>query len=322
MYSTFGTRHSALGIDFMPHFIAIADWTTEQLRHALDVSKRLKKQLNETGRNNPILAGKTLAMIFEKPSLRTRVSFAVAMTQLGGSGLLLRGEEVGIGTREPIQDMARVLSSMCDGIMARTFEHEKITGLAKWSSVPVINGLTDYNHPCQAMADLMTLEERFGDLAGRTMAFIGDGNNVARSLSMACGRFGMKFILAAPGGYEFSADEVAQIRARIPDLDFQLTPDPREAVRNADAIVTDTWVSMGQESEKAKRVKEFAGFQVDEKLLSIAPKHAVVLHCLPAYRGLEISEGVLEGPQSLIFPEAENRLHFQKGLLAVLLGGQ
>ena len=306
----------------MPHFIAIADWTTPQLRHVLDVSLRLKKQLKETGRNDPILAGKTLAMIFEKPSLRTRVSFAVAMTQLGGSGLLLRGEEVGIGSREPIEDMARVISSMCDGIMARTFEHEKVTGLAKWSKVPVINGLTDYNHPCQAMADLMTLEEHFGDLRGRTMAFIGDGNNVARSLSMACGRFGMKFILAAPPGYDFSADELAQIRSRLPELDMQVTGDPKEAVSHADAIVTDTWVSMGQESEKARRIKEFAGFQVDEKLLSDAPRHVVVLHCLPAYRGLEISEGVLEGPHSLIFPEAENRLHFQKGLLAVLLGGQ
>ena len=306
----------------MQHFIAIADWSPEQLRHVLDVSIRLKKQLKETGRNDPILAGKTLAMIFEKPSLRTRVSFAVAMTQLGGNGLLLRGEEVGIGSREPIQDMARVISSMCDGIMARTFEHEKVTGLAQWSVVPVINGLTDYNHPCQAMADLMTLEERFGNLQGRTLAFIGDGNNVARSLSMACGRFGMKFVLAAPAGYDFSAEEVAQIRSRVPELDFQLTADPRQAVRHADAIVTDTWVSMGQESEKARRVKDFAGFQVDQALLSVAPKHVVVLHCLPAYRGLEISEDVLEGPHSLIFAEAENRLHFQKGLLAVLLGGQ
>jgi ornithine carbamoyltransferase len=306
----------------MRHFIAIADWTTEELRHALDVAIRLKKQLKEIGRNDPILAGKTLAMIFEKPSLRTRVSFAVAMTQLGGSGLLLRGEEVGIGSREPIQDMARVISSMCDGIMARTFEHEKVTGLAKWSSVPVINGLTDYNHPCQAMADLMTLEERFGNLQGRTLAFIGDGNNVARSLAMACGRFGMKFILAAPSGYDFTPQEVLQIRANVPELDLQLTADPREAVRHADAVVTDTWVSMGQESEKAKRIEEFAGFQVDEKLLADAPKHVVVLHCLPAYRGLEISEEVLEGPRSLVFQEAENRLHFQKGLLAVLLGGE
>ena len=304
----------------MPHFIAIADWTTEQLRHTLDVSHQLKKQLKETGRNDPILAGKTLAMIFEKPSLRTRVSFAVAMTQLGGNGLLLRGEEVGIGQREPIEDMARVISSMCDGIMARTFEHEKVTGLAKWSTVPVINGLTDYSHPCQAMADLMTLEEHFGSLAGRTMAFVGDGNNVARSLAFACARFGMKFILAAPVGYEFSDAETTQMRSRLPGLEMEITRDPKEAVRNADAIVTDTWVSMGQEAEKAKRVKEFAGFQVDRALLTIAPKQAVVLHCLPAYRGLEISEEVMEGPQSLIFQEAENRLHFQKGLLAVLLG--
>jgi ornithine carbamoyltransferase len=288
----------------------------------LDVAGRLKKQLGESGRNDPLLAGKTLAMIFEKPSLRTRASFAIAMTQLGGNGLLFRGEEVGLGTREPTKDMARVLSSMCDGIMARTFEHEKVTGLAQWSSVPVINGLTDYSHPCQAMADLMTLEENFGNLDGRTMAFIGDGNNVARSLALGCGRFGMKFILASPAGYEFSATDVAEIRQRVPELDIQLTSDPLDAVAHADAIVTDTWISMGQEAEKVQRVEDFAGFQVDEKLMAAAPKQAVVLHCLPAYRGLEISDGVMEGPQSLIFQEAENRLHFQKGLLAVLMAGQ
>jgi ornithine carbamoyltransferase len=306
----------------MKHFVAIADCTTQELRHMLDVSRRLKKQLRETGHNDPLLAGKTLAMIFEKPSLRTRASFAIAMTQLGGNGLLFRGEEVGLGSREPVQDIARVLSSMCDGIMARTFEHEKITGLAKWSSVPVINGLTDYSHPCQAMADLMTLEEKFGNLEGRTMAFIGDGNNVARSLALGCGRFGMKFILASPPGYELEAADITEMRRRVPDLDFRLTTDSIDAVQNADAIVTDTWISMGQEAEKAQRVKDFSGFQVDEKLMAAAPKHAVVLHCLPAYRGLEISEGVMEGPQSLIFQEAENRLHFQKGLLAVLMAGQ
>src|SRR5690348_15817984 len=245
----------------MNHFISISDHSTDDLRHMLDVARQLKAQLKESGRNEAILAGKTLAMIFEKPSLRTRVSFAVAMTQLGGNGLVLRQEEVGLGSLEPVEDVARVLSGMCDGIMARTFEHAKVTGLAKHSTVPVINALTDYNHPCQAMADLMTLEEHFGNLAGRTIAFIGDGNNVARSLAIACGRLGMKFILAAPSGYEFSADEIAQIRGRIPELDMQLTTDPREAVRNADAIVTDTWVSMGQESEKASRVKAFAGFQ-------------------------------------------------------------
>ncbi|HXE54065.1 MAG TPA: ornithine carbamoyltransferase [Tepidisphaeraceae bacterium] len=305
----------------MRHFIAIADCTEAELRHVMDVSLRLKKQLKETGRNDPVLAGKTLAMIFEKPSLRTRVSFAVGMTQLGGNGLVLRQEEVGLGTREPIQDVARVLSSMCDGIMARTFEHEKVTGLAKWSGVPVVNGLTDYSHPCQAMADLMTLIEHFGNLKGRTMAFIGDGNNVARSLSVACAKFGMKFILAAPQGYDLPADDLNRIRAQVPQMDFRTTRDVREAVRNADAIVTDTWVSMGQEAEKARRVKEFAGFQVNDTLLAAAPNHAVVLHCLPAYRGMEISEEVMEGPRSLIFPEAENRLHVQKGLLAVLMGG-
>ena len=305
----------------MTHFTSISACTREELRHALDVALRLKRQLKEHGRNDPILAGKTLAMIFEKPSLRTRVSFAVGMTQLGGSGLVLRQEEVGLDTREPLPDVARVLSSMCDGIMARTFEHAKIEGLAKWATVPVINGLTDFSHPCQAMADLMTLEEHFGNLEGRTLAFIGDGNNVARSLAVACQRFEIKFVLAAPHGYEFSADELARLRQQAPGIDLRLTTDPIDAVRNADTVVTDTWVSMGQEAEKAKRVKDFAGFQLDEKLLSAAPEHAVVLHCLPAYRGYEISEGVMEGPRPLVFPEAENRLHFQKGLLAVLLGG-
>src|SRR6478672_6613699 len=180
-------------------FIAVADHTPEQLRHFLDVAKRLKRQYQSNGRNDPVLGGKTLAMIFEKPSLRTRVSFAVAMTHLGGSGLVLRPDEVGIGIREPVQDVARVLGGMCDGIMARTFEHEKVTGLAKWASVPVINGLTDYSHPCQAMTDLMTLMEHFGrDLRGRTLAYVGDGNNVARSLSVACGKFGVRFVLASP----------------------------------------------------------------------------------------------------------------------------
>src|SRR3954452_13434280 len=183
----------------MKHFITVADQTTGQLRHLLDVSLRLKAQLKKTGRNDSLLAGKTLAMIFEKPSLRTRVSFAVAMTQLGGNGLLLRDEEVGMDKREPTPDIARVISSMCDGIMARTFEHSKVETLAKYSTVPVINGLTDFSHPCQAMADLMTVQEHFGTLAGKTMAFIGDGNNVTRSLAVACGKLDMRFILAAPG---------------------------------------------------------------------------------------------------------------------------
>jgi ornithine carbamoyltransferase len=303
------------------HLITLAECTTADLRHVLDVAFALKKQYKSTGKNDPILANKTLAMIFEKPSLRTRVSFSVAMTQLGGYGLLIRNEEVGINTREPVQDVARVISSMCDGIMARTFEHEKVVGLAQWSTVPVINGLTDYAHPCQAMADIMTLEEKFGTLAGRTMAFIGDGNNMSRSLAFACGKFGMKFILAAPPGYELPDENVRKMKSQVPEMEFTATQDPEYAVRHADAIVTDTWVSMGQENEKAKRLKDFAGYRVDAKLLAAAPAHAVVLHCLPAYRGLEISEDVFEGPRSLVFPEAENRLHFQKGLVAVLMGG-
>ena len=305
----------------MTHFISIADHSTAQLTHFLDVADRLKQQHKSTGRNDPLLAGKTLAMIFEKPSLRTRVSFAVAMTQLGGSGLLLRDEEVGLGKREPLEDIARVLSGMCNGIMARTFEHEKVLGLAKWASVPVVNGLTDFNHPCQAMADLMTLREHFGSLGGRTLVFVGDGNNVARSLAVGCGKFGMRFILSSPGGYELPQQDMDRIMAQVPELDWELVRDPQEAVRSADCIYTDTWVSMGQEQEKEHRIRDFAGYQIDEALLAAAPRQAVVLHCLPAYRGLEISPGVMEGKQSLVFQEAENRLHFQKGLLAALMGG-
>jgi ornithine carbamoyltransferase len=306
----------------MQHFISIADHTTEQLRHVLDIARQLKAEHKSSGRNAPLLAGKTLAMIFEKPSLRTRVSFTVAMNHLGGAAMMLRQEEVGLTTREPVEDVARVLSGMCDGIMARTFEHAKVTGLAKWASVPVINGLTDFSHPCQAMADVMTIEEHFGSLGGRTVAFVGDGNNVARSLAVACGKFNMRFVLACPTGYELPEDEVDRIMAQVPAMDFVVTRDPADAVRDADILYTDTWVSMGQETEKAKRVRDFASFQINRKLLEQAPDHAVVLHCLPAYRGLEITEEVIESPCSLIFPQAENRLHVQKGLLAVLLGHQ
>lgn len=304
----------------MKHFVDIPETPLPELEHVLEVALRLKKQLKQTGRNDPILCGKTLAMIFEKPSLRTRVSFSVAMTHLGGTGLLLRDEEVGLGKREAVQDVARVLSGMCDGIMARTFSHDHIVSLAKWSTVPTINGLSDHSHPCQAMTDLMTLHEHFGPLRGRTIAFIGDGNNMARSLADACGKFGMRFILAAPIGYELNADALQQIKAASPGIDLTVTHDPVAAVAGADCLYTDTWVSMGQEQEKAKRIRDFAGFAIDDALLARAPAHAVVLHCLPAYRGLEISQSVLEGPRSLVFPQAENRLHFQKGLVAVLLG--
>ncbi len=304
----------------MQHFITVAEYSSQELSHVLDVAERLKKEYLTRGRNDPILAGKTLAMIFEKPSLRTRVSFTVAMNHLGGSAFMIRQEEVGLGRREPVKDVARVLAGMCDGIMARTFEHEKIQELSKWSSVPVINGLTDRSHPCQALADIMTIKEHFGSLEGRTVAFIGDGNNMARSLSVACGKFGMRFILASPNAYRIPADALDRIMTQTPEMDLLTIDAPADAVREADVIYTDTWVSMGQESEKAQRLRDFAGYQVDEKLLELAPRHAVVLHCLPAYRGLEISDEVIESPRSLVFLQAENRLHFQKGLLAVLMG--
>jgi ornithine carbamoyltransferase len=305
----------------MKHFVSIASCSTQELQHTLDVAARLKKQYRQSGHNDPLLAGKTLAMIFEKPSLRTRVSFAVAMTHLGGLGLLLREDEVGLGKRESVADVARVLSGMCDGIMARTFSHQNIVDLARWSTVPVINALTDYSHPCQAMADMMTIQEKLGELRGRTLVYVGDGNNVARSLSLACGKFGLRFVLSSPGGYELPSADMDRIMSQVPDLDFQVIPKPADAVREADIIYTDTWVSMGQEAEKERRLRDFAPYIIDEVLLSKAPKTALVMHCLPAYRGKEISDGVMEGKQSIVFDQAENRLHWQKGLLAVLMGG-
>ena len=306
----------------MKHFVSLAQTPIDELKHVMDVAKRLKAQLRTTGRNDPILAGKTLAMIFEKPSLRTRVSFSVGMTQLGGASIALTRDEVGLGVREPVKDVARVLSSMADGVMARVFEHDKLLELQQWSSVPVINGLSDYSHPCQAMADLLTIDEHFGKLAGLRMAYVGDGNNVARSLAVACGKFGMHFCIASPPAYAFDGDDIAAIQARVPGFDICFYREPGDCVADADVVVTDTWISMGQEAEKAQRVADFKGYAVDEELMDRAPAHAIVLHCLPAYRGYEISEGVFESELSKVFQEAENRLHVQKGILAVLLGGQ
>ena len=303
----------------MTHFISLARTDLSDLTRVLDVADRLKLQLKTAGRNESLFDGKTAALIFEKPSLRTKVSFTIAMQQCGGNVVTLSGEEIGLGTREPVRDVARVLSGMCDVIVARTFEHQKVLDLAKFSTVPVVNALTDYSHPCQAMADLMTLREHFGRLEGLTVAYVGDGNNVARSLAVACGKFGVRFVCATPPGYELPRDDMDRIMADVPTMDFTTTHDPADAVREADAVYTDTWTSMGQEGEKARRVRDFAGFQINAALLSRAPKRAVVLHCLPAYRELEITDAVMEGPQSLVFPQAENRLHLQKGLLAVLL---
>lgn len=301
-------------------FVSLTDFTTSQLdrlvRRAI-----ADKALFRRGELPATLVGKTLAMIFEKPSLRTRVSFEVAMTQLGGHAIHLALADIGLGTREPAHDVARVLGRMCDGIMARTFSHEAVEQLAEHSPTPVINALSDYSHPCQAMADLMTAMEHFcangSAPTGGTIVFIGDGNNVARSLAMLAAKFGITFVLAAPEGYEL---EEAFTCSLGEGARYELVRDPKEAVKDADVIYTDTWISMGQDEQKAQRVKDFADFQVDSNLLAAAPNHAIVMHCLPAYRGCEIAEDVFEAHAKTIFEQAENRLHFQRTLLNVLLG--
>lgn len=306
----------------MNHFISIADTSVDRLNRIFDVALALRQQRNIGAANEPVLAGKTLAMIFEKKSLRTRVSFQQAMYELGGHAINLAQEEVGLGKRESAADIARVLAGMVQGICARVYEHQKLVELAEHSDVPVINALSDESHPCQALADAMTMMDEFGrDLKGKTVAFVGDGNNVARSMATLCGKLGMNFILASPPGYELEAAFVDRIMSQVPSMNFEMSSDPKAAVAYADAIYTDTWISMGQEEETEKRKAAFDGYEVNDDLLAAAPDHAIVLHCLPAYRGLEISDAVMEGKQSRVFPQAHNRLHAQKGLLAVLLGG-
>ena len=302
----------------MKDFLSIIDCPIEFLRDLIRISIRLKK-LYSFGGSEPSLAGKTLAMLFEKPSLRTRISFQVAMTDLGGHPIYVKPEDIGgIGKREPVKDIARVLSRYCSGIMARTFEHSTVTELAEYATVPVINALTDWSHPCQAMADVLTIEEHFNDIKGLKIAFIGDGNNVARSLAFGCAKFGMKMTVASPVGYELDTETIEKANQVLEDCVRQ-TNDPAQAVSDANIIYTDTWVSMGQEDEKQKRVADFKGFQVNEELVKSAPEGAKIMHCLPAYRSYEISEGVVESPNSIIFDQAENRLHFQRALLKKLM---
>ncbi len=301
----------------MKDFLSINDCSAKQLKELLKRSSELKK-LYKAGSRDLCLCGKTLAMLFEKPSLRTRMSFEVAMTDLGGSAIYVKPEDIGgIGKREPIKDVARVLSRYVDGIMARTFEHSSITELAAFATVPVINALTDHSHPCQAMADVLTISEHCGRLEGVKIAFIGDGNNVARSLAFACAKLGMKMVIASPAGYELDAESI-QTANQISADSVSQTSDPTQAVLDADIIYTDTWVSMGQEDEKQKRCADFAGFQVNAKLLKSAPA-AKIMHCLPAYRGFEITDEVAESENSIMFDQAENRLHFQRALLKKLL---
>ncbi|MHC4984067.1 MAG: ornithine carbamoyltransferase [Planctomycetota bacterium] len=298
------------------NFVSIKDFDASQLLAMIQQAIAEKKTFR-AGKLKASLSGKTLAMIFEKPSLRTRVSFEAAMTELGGHAIYLMRSDIGLGSREDIRDIARVLGRMCDAILARTFSHGTVERLAEYASVPVINALSEHSHPCQAMADLMTAAELFGELGGRVLAFVGDGNNVARSLSTACAKLGMKFTLACPEGYglpELSASSPFGSGGRC-----TICHDPAEAVADADIIYTDTWVSMGKEQESRKRLRDFVGFQVNSDLLAKAPDSAIVMHCLPAHRGREITDDVFEAHAETIFEEAENRLHFQRTLLNMLI---
>ncbi len=297
----------------MHHFIDLLDWDGGQILKLLKDAARIKKaQLK--GKAKPRLQNKVLGMIFEKPSLRTRVSFQAGMAELGGQSVFLNGTEVGLGKRESLADIARTVCEYVDAVVLRTFQHENVVEFARWSSKPVINGLSDYYHPCQALGDLLTVRECCGDLEGKTMTFVGDGNNVARSLAIACGKIGMKFILAAPPGYRFDQPFLeayqTHVRGQLEEIE-----DPMKAVAEADVIYTDVWTSMGQEEEAKERVKHFEAYQVNAALLKAAPEHAKVMHCLPAHRGEEITDEVLDGPQSVVFPQAGNRMHAQKALL-------
>jgi ornithine carbamoyltransferase len=303
-------------------FLAISDFSPAELHRMLNLAIRLKKE-RETGGNIPVLRGKVLAMVFQKPSLRTRVSFDMAMRHLGGDALYLSPNEIGLGQRESIADIARVLSGYVDAIMARVFEHQHILELARWSTVPVINGLSDYNHPCQAMADALTILEHFDKLKGLNVVFIGDGNNVAVSLMHICAKLGANFTLACPEGYDISTNalEIGRKFALESGSSISILRDPHAAVNGADVIYTDTWTSMGQEAETIKREAVFPPYQVNARLVSEASSGVVVMHCLPAHRGHEITDEVADGPHSLLFPQAHNRLHAQKAILVELLGG-
>ena len=304
----------------MKDFLAIADYSPADLQAILDSAVALKREWQEGG-NPPLFKNKVLAMIFQKPSLRTRVSFDMAMRHLGGDALYLSPAEIGLGKRESIADVARVISGYVDAVMARVFDHQHVLELAKWADIPVINGLSDYNHPCQAAADALTIQENFGSLKGLTVTFIGDGNNVAVSLLHICAKLGANFTIATPKGYEMDPEAVrlGEKFAQSSGSSVTQLTDPIEGVKNAQVIYTDTWVSMGQDEEAAKRKAAFPPYQVNSKLLAEADPEAIVMHCLPAHRGEEITDEVADGPQSRLFPQAHNRLHAQKAILVKLL---
>jgi ornithine carbamoyltransferase len=301
-------------------FTRIGSWSSDELKTVLDLADTLKARQREA-EPHELLPGRTLGMIFQKPSTRTRVSFEVGIGQLGGRGLYLAANDLQLGRGETIKDTGTVLSRYLDAIMIRTFAQEDVEELAEHAEIPVINGLTDYAHPCQALADLMTIRERLGRLSGARLAYLGDGNNVCVSLMVGAARFGMRFVAATPQGYEPDAAAVTAARRAAVQMGgtVELVSDPREAARGAEALYTDVWTSMGQEGEADRRRRDLAGFQIDGDLLGLAAEDAIVLHCLPAHYGEEITEEVLYGPQSAVWDEAENRLHAQKALMALII---
>jgi ornithine carbamoyltransferase len=302
----------------MRHLIDLLDLSADEINYLLDEAARLKAA-RQRGEHAPILSGRVLGMIFEKPSLRTRVSFETAMAQLGGACVFQGGKDVGMGSRESIPDFARVMSQYVDAVVLRVYRHATVEEFARHSTCPVVNGLSDYSHPCQALGDLLTVRELFGGVAGRTVVFVGDGNNVARSLAVGCGKLGARFVLAAPDGYHFDEPFLRAYQAKVSGGELVQNGDARHAVGTADVIYTDVWTSMGQEDERERRLADFTPYQVNEGLLTLAPAHARVMHCLPAHRGEEVTDAVMDGPQSVVFQQAGNRLHAQKALLKWLM---
>ncbi|MCA9026400.1 MAG: ornithine carbamoyltransferase [Planctomycetaceae bacterium] len=302
----------------MQHLLSLRDLTPSQVQQILSRTAELKSQL-KAGDRKPVLQGRVLTQVFEKPSLRTRVSFEAAIGQLGGYSIFLSGKEAGLEGRESTADVARVIGGYSDVIALRTFSQELIELFAEESGCHVINALSDASHPCQALTDIFTMQEAFGDVTGRTLTYVGDGNNVAVSLATICAQLDIHFVIAAPEGYQLKESFFDGLRKEYSSASLTQTTDPHAAVANADVIYTDVWASMGQESEKSAREKVFADYQCNAALLASAPSEARFLHCLPARRGLEVTDDVIDGPQSLAFPQAENRMHLAKGVLAWLL---
>lgn len=304
----------------MRHLVTLSDVSAAEISRIYSITKDLKSKYAE-GRREALLPGRVMALLFEKPSLRTRVSFEAGMAHLGGTTIVL-GDEAGFGKRESIADFVRVLSEMVDVIVVRARLHQTVQQFADHSACAVINGLTDHAHPCQVLADLYTLEEQCGQLAGLRLAWVGDGNNVARSLVRGCGHLGVQLAVCTPPGYELDTPFLAIMKREYPALDLTTTHDPHEAVRGAAAVYTDVWASMGQESEREKRRHDFADYQVNAKLMAVAPKDALFLHCLPAHRGEEVTDDVIDGPHSVVVAQAANRMHVQKGILVWLLAAK